>query len=554
MSKSTTIHAMAEAKNIDTKMGNQSWRKKPRKFASKSRLGCRTCDGYGDIADPPSTFSAGIGHERHDIRHRTTRHYLTTTSVVGRTRHDIKLDGLILQNPGALMILPVTGPTQMEALGFFEDVAIKNLNEYRPSNSWRKTLMFFTQTEPSVRCAAIALALMHRNHLDGGSSHATYQPQSPKGRLQDDTPLLYYNRAIQLLVSQKNNDDTQVTAITLLVCYLFTCFDHMAGNYVQAIKHLRGGIELSRNIYEATLNKHDALHDTKPSGVQGLVYEVTRQIRRLDMQAAMFLIDWTPVDSEENFYFPQLSISDATFQSIEQAADHLQILVSRVMRLRNTGQELSPLGNMPPLPSPFKGILLGQLESWSSLFENMLQQGNPHETTSELHALISLLRLQYNIAWTLVKSHGSEKEMGFDNLLPQFRQCVALARDVAAAHERYSGSLKPTFTPEVGILPVLYIIGVKCRDPIVRREALGILRRQPIQEAVWDSISTARVVERVIEIEEGGSQEGGTIQSMEQIPAWKRIEAMSWTLTTAQMDIKYTFCGLEGVHLESLSI
>jgi uncharacterized coiled-coil protein SlyX len=338
-----------------------------------------------------------------------------------------------------------------------------------------------------------------------------------------------------------------------LVCYLFTCFDHLAGNYVQAIKHLRGGIELSRNIYQAILKKHDALHDTKPSGVHGLIYEVTRQIRRLDMQATMFLIDWTPVDSEEN-YFSQLSVSDTTFQSIEQAADHLQTLVTRVMRLRNTGQDLSPLGNMPPLPPPFKGIILGQLESWSNLFENMLLQGDPYETASESHALIFLLRLQCTMAWTLVKSHGSDKEMGFDNFLPQFRQCVALARDVATAHERYSGSLKPTFTPEVGILPVLYIIGVKCRDPIVRREALDILRRQPMQEAVWDSISTARVVERVIELEERGPQKEETIQSMEQIPVWKRIEAMSWVLSPGQMDIKYTFCGREGMHLESLSI
>jgi hypothetical protein len=27
----------------DTKMANQAWRKKPRQFAPKSRLGCKTC-------------------------------------------------------------------------------------------------------------------------------------------------------------------------------------------------------------------------------------------------------------------------------------------------------------------------------------------------------------------------------------------------------------------------------------------------------------------------------------------------------------------------------
>ena len=95
----------------------------------------------------------------------------------------------------------------------------------------------------------------------------------------------------------------------------------------------------------------------------------------------------------------------------------------------------------------------------------MLQQGSSYETDSETYPLVSLLRLQYTIAWTLLSGYGPGREMDYDNFLPQFQQCVALAGDVAAAHERYSGSLKPTFTPEIGIVPVLYMIGVKCRHP-----------------------------------------------------------------------------------------
>ncbi|VUC36554.1 unnamed protein product [Clonostachys rosea] len=566
---------MAGTQNSDVKMANQSWRKKPRKFAPKSRLGCktckirrikcdlaqpsclkcqstgRTCDGYGDIIDAPPAFRAEMEHSHHYNGHRNVRH---PTSVGLPARCDDESDSLIVRSPGNLMILPVTEPTQAEAMGFFEYVSTKNLNEYHPCDSWRKTLMFFSQTVPPVRYAAIALALLHRNHMDRDAKHGSYQPQSLKDRLRHDAPLLHYNRAIQLLVNQDIGDDTHATAITLLVCYLFTCFDHLAGNYAQAMKHLRGGIELSRNIYQSMSRKNHVNDGTNHSGVQGLMYQATRQMRRLDMQAVMFLVDWTPVDSEDNL-FSRLSIPDTPFQSIEQAADHLQALVTQVMRLRNTEQELSPEGNMPPLPSPCKGVILGQLEAWSKLFENMLEKDNYHHgASSESLALISLLRLQCTVACILVKSHGPDKEMGYDSFLPQFRQCVALAREIAKAHERYSGSVNSTFTPEIGILPVLYIIGVKCRDPVVRRETLDILRRKPMQEAVWDSTSTARVVERVIEIEERGSQEGGTIQRMEQIPVCKRIEAMSWVRSTAQMDIEYTFCMQQGIHLESLPI
>jgi hypothetical protein len=441
---------------------------------------------------------------------------------------------------------------------FFEYISIKHLNEYHPCESWRNMLMFFSQTVPSVRHAAMALALIHRNYLDRDSSDRGHQPQSSKGWLPDKAPLFHYNRAIQLLLNQEMDDSTQTTAITLLVCYLFTCFDHLAGNDVQAMKHLRGGVELLRNMDKAMLNNNNTYDDTEPSGVRGLICQITRQIRRLDMQAVTFLVDWTPAGIQETLMSP-LPPSDNAFRSLDQAADHLQILVARVMRLRNTEQEMSMMGKMPPPPSSLKEIVLGQLEAWSSLFGNMLQQGSFYTTDFETYRLISLLRLQHTIAWTFLSSYGPGREMEYDKFLPQFQQCVALAGDVAAAHERYSGSLKPTFTPEIGIVPVLYIIGVKCRHPVVRREVLSILRRQPIREAVWDSITAARVVERVIEIEEGGSEEGEMTRSMEQIAVWQRIEAMSWVhvvsgQSVASMNIMYTFCAREGIHTESLII
>lgn len=146
--------------------------------------------------------------------------------------------------------------------------------------------------------------------------------------------------------------------------------------------------------------------------------------------------------------------------------------------------------------------------------------------------------------------------MDYDNLLPQFQQCVALASDIAA-HKQYSGSSRSTFTPEIGIIPILYITGAKCRHPIVRREVVDILQRQLIQEASWDSIVIARVVERIIEIEEGAAGEGQMVRLMEQIPAWQRIEELSYTYIprgqpVARVDIMYGFCGQEGIHTESL--
>ncbi|PSR88693.1 hypothetical protein BD289DRAFT_341582, partial [Coniella lustricola] len=57
-------------------------------------------------------------------------------------------------------------------------------------------------------------------------------------------------------------------------------------------------------------------------------------------------------------------------------------------------------------------------------------------------------------------------------------------------------------------LPIIYIFGLKCVQPAVRYEALNVLRRQAIRGAVGDSMTAARVVERVVEVEDRGSAEG----------------------------------------------
>lgn len=414
--------------------------------------------------------------------------------------------------------------------------------------------MYLSQTVPSVRHAALALSLIHRNYLDHHSTCGVSQSHSLQSRLTDDVPLLHYNRAIQLLLRQGIGDSTKEIAITLLVCYLFVCFDQLAGNYLQAMKHLRGGVELLRNMDKTILSNNNP-YDTKSSETQMLICQVARQIRRLDMQAVVFLVDWTPASFEEPLV-SQLSPQDSAFRSLDEAADQLQILVARVMRLFYTEQQMSQMDDTAtPSSSLVRDVILEHLETWSYLFENMLQHGGFYKTGSEPYPLIPLLRLQRAIAWILLSSQGPGKELEFDKFLSEFRQCVALAGDAVAAHELYSGSLKPRFTPDIGLVPVLYIIGAKCRHPSVRREVLSILRQRPIREAAWDSIIAARVVERIIEIEETGL-EGKIAQNMEQIAVWQRIESMSWHIVSGQamFDIKYTFCTQEGSYTESLDI
>lgn len=446
---------------------------------------------------------------------------------------------------GPLMVLPAAGSAQPDALSFFAQISVKGLNEYHHSESWRNTLMFFSQTVPSVRHAAVALALMHRSRLDRQS-----------GQLRSSTDwsrdaLLHYNHAIRSLVQQMDNPCTDSRSVALLVCYLFYCFDHLAGNDIGAIQHLRAGVDISDNIDKMMLNI-DTNYDGSHLSTDGhVIRQISRQIRLLDMQAPMMLVDWIPSGIQEAITY-QFPIAESGFLSLDQATDGLQVLLARAMRLYWEEQERSLVDTVSLSTLALKQTLLEQLEKWSSLFEGLLQRDLSLILETAPYTQVILLRLQHTIAWILLSSLGPGREMEYDNFTSQFQQCVALARDIVAARERTSDSTQPTFTPEVGIIPVLYIIGVKCRHAPIRHEVVGILRRRPMQEAVWHSTWAASVVARIIKIEEG---ERG--RKMEEIAVWQRVAAVSWQYvvdehSAPRLDLTYTFCTLEGAHHDSI--
>lgn len=469
------------------------------------------------------------------------------------------------------MILPMAGSSQPEAMGFFENISIAHLNKYQPlEDPWRRTLMFFSQTVPCVRHAAIALGLLHgssvRGNPDARNDSRENQPRATEeDRLfQSQAPLLYYNRAIQLLLEHNsaNPDSSMRTAITLLTCYLFICFDHLARNDTQAMKHLHAGVQLSHSLSQTAMSGKQPDGHAHLSEAQALFRQVAGQIRRLDMQAVLFLLDWSPDETRSTTVYHDPAPDDG-FESLDHAADQLQTIVARVMGLRSTAEQMFPTAKKlpPPPPSHVKVTLLGQLQQWDRLFEKMLrrEQGGSDLSKSHLgtNRVETLLRAQHKTAWIFLNSYGPGRELEYDAFLPHFQQCLAWADEVAAAHQQYSGLLRSTFTPEIGILPVLYIIGAKCRHPAVRREAVRILLRQPIREAVWDSVWTAKVLERVTEIEEGRFEDGAVAENADQIPDWRRIEALSWVHVDSRdsaprLDMTYTFCAQEGVYSESL--
>lgn len=110
-----------------------------------------------------------------------------------------------------------------------------------------------------------------------------------------------------------------------------------------------------------------------------------------------------------------------------------------------------------------------------------------------------MLRLQSISLWLIGSTERSE--LVYDDYLPMCKAAIDGARKTLDLMER-SGRVAE-FSFELGLVPPLYIITLKCRDAVLRREALSLLRRAPAQEGLWKREIFTKVSERLIELEEG---------------------------------------------------
>ncbi|KAL2431125.1 hypothetical protein ABEF95_002678 [Exophiala dermatitidis] len=94
----------------------------------------------------------------------------------------------------------------------------------------------------------------------------------------------------------------------------------------------------------------------------------------------------------------------------------------------------------------------------------------------------------------------------FDDFMAQFAEIVEHAtvylRDGGRSTEAEAQSLSIS-SHDPGVIPPLYFCATKCRDPILRRQALHLLRQAPRQQNLWAFVAPDRVVAKVISVEEG---------------------------------------------------
>lgn len=88
-------------------------------------------------------------------------------------------------------------------------------------------------------------------------------------------------------------------------------------------------------------------------------------------------------------------------------------------------------------------------------------------------------------------------------------------------------------------------IACRCRDPIIRRRAIAILRNCGRIEGTWNAFSASKVAQRVLDIEEAGLQ---NVRSCVDVLSWVRISNVSPIFDPIERRATLTYSRLRNKH------
>ncbi|CZT47115.1 uncharacterized protein RSE6_07644 [Rhynchosporium secalis] len=176
--------------------------------------------------------------------------------------------------------------------------------------------------------------------------------------------------------------------------------------------------------------------------------------------------------------------------------------------------------------------LNNELALWTATFRPLLTFSlamGRQEAISALTLTISTIASQISL-----RAAFFTNELSFDVFMPEFKLIVeqaTLLLETQRAHDlaRHSASASASpsssdfssrlhspstssgplmrFAFEIGVIPPLYLVMIKCRNRRLRRRALHLLKEYPRREGVWDTVAVTHLGRWVIGLEEESARQ-----------------------------------------------
>lgn len=411
--------------------------------------------------------------------------------------------------PGGLMDLT---SEELWYLTYFRKVTSLQCSAYFFDEFWERLVHQASEIQPAVRHAAIGMGALNWQFTQ-------LRIGTNSGSLDRQFSLQQCNKAINHL--QKNLADDQMgrakVETALVTCLVLVCVILFQEEPEAAGRHLRAGKGLltqylCENPYPTSVST--ALKQT--FAATQLVYTTfANKIPEKEDLESPWLVPDKPSNNKDN---------------LQKLHDLLVTLARMIMQ--NDSRGFRVISSDPDLDlEPF--AVMTKLRGWSTQLKATLAVHKDLMGQKDVDAL-TLLELWGEVLAILiaVNTRVQPLQMKYDSLLLHFKKVVYLA-EILLAHTG-QGS-KPTFPVKTGIVPALFFCVFKCRDWLVRQQALDLLHKWQFLDGDSSVSPMVLVLQRTIEIE----MQGLTPEDV--VPESSRVESIIVETPPKKSDLHFLY-------------
>ncbi|KAH6636943.1 hypothetical protein F5144DRAFT_201585 [Chaetomium tenue] len=432
----------------------------------------------------------------------------------------------------------------------FREHTANELSGFFDSAFWTRSVLQECHSATAIRHAVVALGALYKTLEKSNESPPTspYPDRDPTDSAIRHWEMAFrqYSNACNALVKTETAESTSHRT-RLMASVLLACFDSFVGDHRQAIVQIQTGLGL---LEQLRAERRRAFLSSSDEPVEE---ELTQMFTRLAIQAKSYDMafhfpqPWVVRLTASQGQDPASPASDAAspisinqdpfpdrFASVMEARLAWDKLCERIFRFTETMFAHAQNGVMGVLPTSLQhyGISFKKdIEAWSQAFDHILASRTAPGVSSQEKAAIAVLKMFQIMSKILFLMTFSDSEMHFDNFTPYFKGIIDLALEVVGDEERRAAArrcpdgtfcrhqdrcepdifggheyaarhIKPSFSADLGIVPPLYVVATKCREPHIRRQAIQLLRSSARREGMWDSELTARIGIWIAETEE----------------------------------------------------
>ncbi|EXJ96384.1 hypothetical protein A1O1_01510 [Capronia coronata CBS 617.96] len=146
--------------------------------------------------------------------------------------------------------------------------------------------------------------------------------------------------------------------------------------------------------------------------------------------------------------------------------------------------------------------LLDELIQWKASL-TATRSWTSADSDSEIDWMYSYLLMYWAVCYTYLAACVSSLQTAFDDYMDHFAAIVEHATVYMRDGGPQSTRVQLLSGLDRGVIQPLYFCATKCRDPVLRREALRLMRQAPEQVPLWAFVAPDRVIAKLIAVEEG---------------------------------------------------